>query len=219
MAAHLIYVPRSRHPENDARTEAILAAVGLADHAPAETLPVAGGEGPDGEGGTLFGRWGTDGRLHYRAREQTWIPAVKSGDRPAGRYWVGVWNDSPPTESDLRRPYRYGGKEVSIAGQRWLVPLPKQLPADAKLADDGSWRFVLQRRFHDYVLRCEDWVDRCAGDGSRVSLADMIVLSVEALGLNYRLPPELVSHLGLFTQESAALTFGTACGLDVTIAG
>lgn len=222
MAAPLIYVPRSFHPDGDARKEAILGAVGLADHAPADDLPLAGGIGPDGEGGTLFG-WQAPGRsrLHYKASEQTWIPAAPKGDLLAGRYWVGVWNDSPPTEGDLRRPYRYGGKEFPLAGQSWLLPYPKELPHDLRFADDGTWKFVVQRRYHDYYVRCLGWIEQAGSEsGCRFTVEDAIWVAVEALSINYRLTPELISHMRLLddaagSQQLVGKMFAAALGLEV----
>lgn len=205
MASFLIYVPREHHPESSL-TEAILAAVGLADLAPAETANIGGGLGPDGKGGTLIG-WTKPGRIrfHIDPAEQTWFPAVKSGDLPPGRYWVGVWNDSPPTAADLLRPYPYRGKLVELAGQNWTVPLPKNLPTDAILADDGTWRFELQRRFHAYGIEVDQWLERREnGTLADATFTEVFGFALRALSLNYRLTPELASRMVLFGGEEGA---------------
>jgi len=210
---HLIYIPREHI--HGVATEEQLAAVGLEDHAAsAETRPCP--TGPDGSGGTLYGWLRPGNPFHFNAAEQTWFPAAAAGALAKGRYWVGIYNASPPCETDLRRPYRFGGRVVRLAGQDWLIPTPTELPHDAKLADDGTWRFVIQRRFHDYFLRTQELVDQTASEaGLALTLLDMLQLSLEALGLNYRLPPELASHLSLFDQVTAAKTFSTALGLDL----
>jgi hypothetical protein len=215
VAHHFIYVG-SELLRGIAKTEDQLASVGLADHAIGGLPYTVPTDGPDGRSGTLYAwlKTGTS-QKHFDPQRQTWFPAAQNGELPQGRYWVGVWKDAPPTEMDLRRPYRYGGKSVELAGQHWLVPVPHELPHDARLADDGSWRYVIQRQYHDYYLRVLDYRSDAAEGGARLTLLNMLTLSLEALSLNYRLPPELASHLRLFDQNSAARAFAAALDLDL----
>jgi hypothetical protein len=218
---HLIYVSADT-VRGIGKTADQLEAVGLADHAVAGLPDTIECDGPDGKFGTLYG-WRKHGlgRLHFDPAAQTWIPAAAQGDLPPARYWVGLWNESPPTEQDVKRAYQFGGKRVELGdGARWVIPLPHELPHEVRLRDDGSWQFVIQRRFHDYHLRCAEYVERIEADRGGVTMAEMLRHAVEALIINYRLTPEVINHLNLFShpeagaQKVVGLAFVASLGLD-----
>lgn len=216
MAHFQVFVPEAFH--GDRVTSHPLADVGLPDFvAGADGLPL--GDGPDGGRGTLYAwRSPTNRRLHFNAGEQYWIPAAAEGGMEARRYWVGFWNDAPVTEVDLRRPYRHPGKLVAMGGEQWLFPAPRELPHDAIQADDGSWKFVVQREFHEYTLEVRGWVDRLAETGEmNITMQDMIDMSLRALRINYRMLPRVASYLRLFQQQSCADGFTAATGLDLEV--
>lgn len=162
--------------------------------------------GPGGAGGTLFAWMSPQTReIGYYPARQTWIPAA-GGDLPAGRYHVGIWNESPPTQADMRRPYPHAGTEVALGdGAEWLIPEARELPHDAILADDGSLKFEIQRQFHAYGLECQRWAKVVRGiredepGSDEADFDELWKFALHALRLNYRITPEVVSHLRLFT--------------------
>ena len=201
MASHLIFID-SEHRVG-LETAGQLEAVGLADHAHgARTVQC---NGPEGKGGNLYG-WdlSSTGRMHFDADKQTWIPAAASGDLQRGRYWVGVWNDSPPTEKDLRRPGTLHGADVTLGdGKPWMVPAPAFLPHSLILSDDGSLSMEPQRRYQDVcieAMRIRNLVR--SAELVRVDYARLWAFCLMCLSLNYRLPPELASHLRLIDTEN-----------------
>lgn len=211
MSHFLLYLPGAT-----GQGPSVLEDVGLADfHAGAEWLDL--GIGPD-EGRGMLVAWrkpGTPHRLHFNITEQTWIPANRDGDLPAGRYWIGFWNDAPPTPADLARPYQRKGRTHELAdGQTWLFAEPGALPADLIQADDGTWKYELQRKYHAWYLESLSWLDRIdpATEVFRSSLEEMLPFLARALAINYRITPEVISHLRLFNTENVGEPFYTLIG-------
>lgn len=190
----LIYLPKSKAAPED------LANVGLGDLV-AEALTVDCRFGPDRTAGTLFGWRPKSGQLliDFRPDAQTWLPAVAFEELPAARYWVGLWNDSPPTPGDLQRAYPFAGDRIDLGdGHKWIIPTCEKLPADMIRADDGSWRFVVQRRFHDFTLLARAMADRIHTHHEWPWWEEMADLVDAAIRLNYRLTPEVTSYLRLW---------------------
>lgn len=180
-----------------------LADAGLAELI-ADALAVPLPRGPDGASGALFG-WRTRSgalALAHDPAGQDWIPAVAAPDEglPAARYWIGWSRSAPPGPADLARPYPYAGQRVLLGdGHEWLIPALEKLPADMLLADDGSWRYVTQRRFHDFTLAGQAWQERLkTPDTAWFYWSEAANFLLAALKLNYRLTGELVSRLRLF---------------------
>lgn len=213
---YLIFLPNA----NDATAPAKLEEVGLSDHVAGAEFLVTD-EGPENQAGVLCA-WRKPGDgcdLCYAAERQTWVPAAADGDLASGRYWVGFANDSPPKPSELERTYPYKGTLFELGGVSWRIPEPKELPHDVVMADDGSLRFELQRRFHAYFLEAEEW-DRKVNevyDGKREGLEYLGTwhFVVKALRLNYRITSEVVSHLRLFDRDNIFQVLFTAVGLTV----
>lgn len=163
--------------------------------------------GPDQDKGVCYG-WSRDGfpQLGVRPKEQTWRPAVPHAGMAGSRYWVGLWNDDPPRPSDLQRPYACRGTWFPLGdGREWLLPQAKELPADVRLADDGTWRFQVQRRFHDFGLQSLRWLSHFGRGEKAFAFADGIEFVVQALCVNYRLVPEVIADLGLLTTDNVGL--------------
>lgn len=200
---HLVWIPRANL--QSPTTAGRLSAVGLSDHA--EGADTIQSEGPAGSGQLFAWRKNSLQPMHYNASEQTWIPAVKDGDRPEARYWVGVVNASPPTEEDLRRPGLLHGKSIELAnGSKWTIPVPHALPHDLVLQSDGSLRHEPKERYQRISFEADRWRERLGavpvGDEMRVSYEELYAFCVLCLSLNYRMPPELASHLRLIDTEN-----------------
>lgn len=194
----------------------VLEDVGLADfHGGASFLEI--GNGPDKGKGMLLAwkRPGVPQRQYFEPNEQTWVPANADGPLPAGRYWVGFWNDSPATPFDLSRPYlRRGRQHVLADGNSWLFAEPAELPADLIQADDGTWKYELQRKFHAWYMESVSWLARLdpTTGAFEASLTEMLPFMARALAINYRVTPEVISHLRLFNTENVAEPFWTLIG-------
>lgn len=207
-----IFLPRVRGCD-----PALLVNVGLADFvAGAELVDVPGG--PDQTGPGVLVAWRKPGAVEmgYRPDAQIWLPAVPRDDLAAGRYWVGFWPELP-RPNHLARPYPQPGKQVALGdGQEWLIPSAKELDADMILADDGTWRFEVQRRFHAFYLDYLKWMQFFgnAGPDEEFLFADAAEFILSGLRINYRLPPEAASHLRLFTKDNVLSSLLAVMGIE-----
>lgn len=177
--------------------------------------------GPDKRSGMLAGWMGGRTRqIAYRPDQQTWTPAVAFDGMPAGRYWIGFWNDSPPTPEDLQRDYAYPGAKVRLGDERqWLLPRAYELPAEMIRADDGTWKYETQRKFHAFRLESLDWHRRLmdAEEGESIRWAPVAEFVERALAINYRITPEVVNQLRLFTtSEAGTVSTAFAALMEIT---
>jgi hypothetical protein len=201
-----IFIPESNAPPER------LADVGLAGLV--EGCFRANVTGPEGKHGTVYS-WSpvsgpNRGRhwLGYNADSQTWRPAAASGELVAGRYWGGTVTASQPIPDDLQRAYPYRCVAVELGDHRkWWFPAERDLPTQAKLMDDGSWRFLPQRQFDSFSQIANDWREIVKTCNVGVILEEALDFVRLALGINYRLTPEIESDLGLWTGSNS----GTIC--------
>jgi len=102
-----------------------------------DVLPAV--SGPDGQTGIMLG-WTspTSPHMHYDAGKQDWLPSLLKDDAGKSRYWIGVWRDSPPKESELRRNYTQAGARTQFGAEKWKLPKPDTVDSRAVSADDGS---------------------------------------------------------------------------------
>lgn len=222
MAHHLIYLPISEdHAGEQGKQQ--LASVGLADHiAGAECRRVD--KGPDGKPGLLFG-WLTPGfaKFGYAPDQQVWARSAAFEQRPCGAYWVGTWNDHQPREVDLRRPYMQRGVFREMGADRWKIPRTETIEMTAKLQDDGSVRFIPQRELEWFTHDCEKRklalrrLDN--GDGTTTiqwsySPPDLFIWLSRVLRINYRITPEVMSHLGMLSKHTLTELYMATLGID-----
>ncbi len=203
-----IYVPESDQVPPGCAPKIGLPAVGLDFLLDRATAAVAD-DGPDGNAGTIYSWAAPRG---WDPHTMTATPAVQRGDLEPDRYHILTVDDALPTPDQLQRPYVYEGDWVDFGGSLWLVPRAEQLPADAVFRDDGSVRFITQRRFSAWVVRCERTLQETLRAGEwDVGLA--VETLVEALQLNYRIPLELTTNvLRLFNTHNVEEPFLRAIG-------
>jgi hypothetical protein len=165
--------------------------------------------------GRLYG-WpdGLDGVPMYQPDLQSWIAAAPLPDgvdglsRERGRYWLGLWKDSPPTAQDLERSRLVSGRMCLRASSGlWHVPSLLNLPCAIALDDEtGLPRRVPKAEFSSWRADAAWGLDLTLkllrGEALDWPLAEAFEAAVRLLQLNYRLPRELVHRLGLFDDET-----------------
>ena len=164
--------------------------------------------GPADQTGLMLG-WlsPTNPRMHYEPQSQTWLPSIVRDDNGKPRYYCGIWNASPPTEGELRRPYTQAGQLVRLANQSWKMPMPDTVDARAVYADDGSMRWEVVRQFAwmcDEARVLQETYLQEMGIREVVFKSDpsaQIAWLLKLLRVNYRITPEVAVFLDLWVGK------------------
>jgi len=147
-----------------------------------------------------------------------WIEAFARGIYKKGRYWVLLDNQSLPNPTELERVYQHPGKMFKFGdGNQWRLTSPDNLPQDMRLNDDGTWRYVAQRKYHKYGMKCRDHLATFTAEfeskkkkgetEGELSFGDVGNLLIDSLSLNYRLTPEVIDRLVLFNTSNTMEPF------------
>lgn len=158
-------------------------------------------------------------RMHYAPSEQTWIPShLQIDGKPA--YWVGFWNAALPTEGELRRVPTQPGNFVQLGEQRWKLPTPDTVDAEAVYKADGTMFWEPVSRFAwmvDEAKQLEKTYLEELGIRMVVYRGDprpQIDWLTKLLRVNYRMTPEVAAHLHLWIgKEHIFDTFLSTLGL------
>ena len=127
---------------------------------------------------------------------------------PAKRYYVGFWNESPPTPDELRQSETYDGHPVTFAdGTTWIVPAVQMFPRRCRLnAETGDYEWEVDAAFQAFWKRAMQFSDqlfRTEAEADRIQLdADYPRYIVQSLRFNYRLTAEVVDQLGLISSAN-----------------
>lgn len=218
---YLVFLPRRNEgPKNDLNLAQRLTAAGLADHA-TDGTPIFQHEGPSGEPGFCVGWGNTSTKLNVRPDEQTWLQSVPRDGVEAGAYWVGIWDDSPPTEGELRRPYTQAGKFVQLGDDKWKIPTPDSVDKYAAYNDDGSMRWETVRQF---AWLCDEAVklreEFLAPHNTKLATfatdpSEFVAWLLKLMRVNYRITPEVAAHLELWRASTLADAVLSSLGLQV----
>jgi len=149
--------------------------------------------------------------MHYAEQEQTWIPSIAKNENGRPLYFVGIWNDKPPTESELRRHYTQAGPRVKFGDQSWKIPTPDSVDARAVYADDGTMRWEVIRQFSwvcDEADALRETYLEEFGLREMLFQADptaQVGWLLKLLQVNYRMLPEVAVFLDLWVGKEAVL--------------
>lgn len=168
--------------------------------------------GPDGKPGVVFSWPTSDPRstMGYLPEIQEWIPAEAVGDLAEKRYWVGFVKGLLPTPQELSRPMLLEGDGDSRGtvlgdGRKWVIPAAGMLPKRSRYTSKG-WGWEVVQQFEAYWEESCQWytdlITKDISDGQTTVAANCCDYLTRALSMNYRLTPEVVSHLGLFTTRT-----------------
>jgi hypothetical protein len=209
MAGFLYFQPGDVAPSRES-----LAAVGfrLADLA-----AVPGREclkGPnDGHGwvftlGSSVSPEGREPSCLYKPERQQWREAYD------GKLWLGWETADPPNRADLQRRAEVDGRAVTMAdGREWTVPVLRTrmgettLPATLGQGPNGTiiQCQVLPEFVELWALVCKLW-EAVSVDPTKLSPEDTYQLAAQALGMQYCVTGWELTHLGLFTTDTLAVT-------------
>ena len=177
--------------------------------------PILGGHdvhpavlGPSGIPGLMVAHCSpTSPMMHYVADQQTWIPSVVKNENGNPRYWVGIWKDKPPRESELRRHYTQKGPLIKFGEQTWILPTPDTVDSRAVYADDGTMRWETIRQYSwlcDEAQQMREVYLEEFGVREIVFQVDpkpQIDWLVKLLQINYRMLPEVAIALDMWVGK------------------
>lgn len=168
-------------------------------------------KGPDGQPGRVFAWLSPDAlQLGYQPERQTWIPSAKRGDRKAGAYYVGFWDDSPVSEKELRKPDHGIGEWIPMGnGESWIVTNEHNIGRIPAFGDDGKLVLRADPAFAWYTMELRRRRESIVWDEEKTRPL-LIDTDIEAdfefltrvLQLNYRIIPEVIVHLGLLPEQT-----------------
>lgn len=198
----LTFIPDCQPAQIEARAQAAGLLIVLGGH-----NAIVCQSGPDGHSGIMIAHMNVPGSRHdYSATEQDWSPSIlKIDGKPA--YWVGIWKDKPPRESELRRFYTQKGPLTKFGEQTWILPTPDTVDARAVYSDDGSMRWETIRQ---YSWLCDEAQQMRAVYMEEFGVRE-IVFQVDPkpqiewllklLQINYRILPEVAIALDMWVGK------------------
>jgi len=175
--------------------------------------------GPGGKECVLFAAADIDVKLlYFKPNEQTWKKSIN------GKFHVGFYKDSPPTEKTLRRKKQLAGHEIELAdpcqqqagagGEKWLVPVARiitggsALPQSLILGKDGEVVTEALPKYARFSSKVEKlWEDfQCENNWKegqpKLTVKERMELAIEALAWNYKVGADEVNLLKLITTEN-----------------
>lgn len=178
--------------------------------------PFEFGRGPDGDVGTFY--FWCDPTRQSRQMPLTYNEGIQKWTRASQTMWIGEERGLKIEPHDLARLEQYSSLEVMLAdGQMWKVPITAHLPRTWGLGVDGAFTRAVRPEFREYCELSEDvWNSVVMGKESdaRVQIPKAWDYCCRALALNYRVCPEIVSHLGLIDDSVVAKVLGASIELD-----
>lgn len=197
-------------PKTNMIAEAKLKAFGLPDFIDSKATQTHTFAGPGGGDATLLIReGGKASQLYYKPDEQEWKLSLN------GKFYVGYYNASPPSEPELRREVQMAGHEVELGdGAFWLVPVARvivggsRLPQSLMLGSKGEVIAEALPQYAAFSAKVEKvWQDfegeLGLKDGDeQLTMTERMQIAIESLGLNYAIGADEVNALGLLTTQN-----------------
>jgi hypothetical protein len=201
MAAYMIFVEGM---EMSSRTADITESLGIGEIELGEShltwLQTA--DGPTGKPG-LLGFWmdpENAGLRGYEPDNQKWVTS------PDGTFWIGAINDRPLGPGDVERIKTHDGSlSVTLEdGNDWEIPIARCLPHRWGQNGVGIPLRIPTEKYRVFCQQADGIFQQLAGySGSEdLEVSGPWSYVCDALSLNYRLSPAIISALGLVGDES-----------------
>lgn len=204
---HLIFAPAGGD-----NTRPSLTALGLPEHE-AESFHQAVQIGPGEQFGFMY-HWKNVPPV-YNPDRQLWIPATPAGSLKAERYWIGIETSRMPEPHDLRRPGAIVADAVQLGdGNGWGIPSIEMVPYVFQVTQGGEDILMPRQEFANFVAEVQTIASGIKGFELQVRNSDLLRIGRMALCMNYRMPKELASHMGLWDTQNLVQAFSIAAGLS-----
>lgn len=176
--------------------------------------------GPDGMSGVIVLQAPVDGtlpeRINFKPAFQEW--------KKAGRHWLGVDKEEPPTPGGLRREILIRGIEYELGdGQVWECPIVREeglvncLPQSMGVDANGQ--------FEMHTLPAWQWAWELAGrafefiftPAAERPFAEAHTEAVRLLGINYRIGPHEATRIGLIDTTNFGRVYSAAVDMEKVV--
>lgn len=149
--------------------------------------------------------------------KQTWLECADE------KFFIGRWNETPPTPSDLQNKKNINGQPIVLAdGNKWTIPAIRnhadgtpQVESVLRLKSDGT--LVNDAPAPQYV-RMWGLVQKLYNDGNiantPLSQEECFALIGDVLALNYRISVWELGALEIITTENIDKVFQAIIGIE-----
>lgn len=175
---------------------------------------------PNGQPGVVCG-WSPTGALPDPNKHR-WIAA--------DGYWLGVNDEDPPCEADLRRPKMFESLPCKLDnGEIWMIPVARRLPCKHRVDPlTGDHERVVKEAYREYWQRSELYAkmflevmyhteflneDERQRPDIIVEAPQAYQFACHALTMNYRVNPMIVGELGLL--DDPAIVRVALCAIEM----
>lgn len=187
--------------------------------------------GPDGQTGGRLSFWDDPSdpkrtpKPAIEASQQTWLKAPASDGREVGAYYVGYWNDKPPTPEDLLRTTITPSAEVKLGRDKWLIPIAREMPQTYGLDADGrtTWAYEADEHqaYFDEAMRLhrdiQESLDASGGQTFNRKDDELLPFVFQALAMNYRVTPEVLALIKAIRREQMVMAVVAAAGMPLVL--
>lgn len=158
--------------------------------------------GPTGERGYWLAWRGSGRRPQFNDHAGRWMPAEAFDGRPPTRYHIAIDLEDPPKPQDLAKARMVEGRRVTLRdGNSWLMPSVPKLERSIVLRD-GEFAMAVDPVLAWAYAEAQRWHELAEQPNTRHEVIDAMRTVYRILCINYRLTPELVNVLGLFTSKN-----------------
>jgi hypothetical protein len=161
--------------------------------------------------------------LFFNPQQQLWQKSLN------GKFWLGFYEQNPPTALELARKNQINGHEVELNDQKWRIPLARifpegtSLPQTLLMGAGGELIREIIPKYAAFGAKAEflwqdikiilDWEK-----GKRkLNEEQQWLLAVEALAFNYRIGADEVNALKLFSTAGLMDIFGAIVDLPTIL--
>lgn len=148
--------------------------------------------------------WSPPGALRpqFNPSPERWTGALPWLDLPADRYWIHLDPLRLPQPFELVKPRPCDGERITLAGETWCLPVPPRLPRQMVIGASGRFEPRIDPALAWAVAEGQRWRELAQQQDTSHDLRDAATTVYRLLCLNYRLTPEVVNALGLFTSAT-----------------
>lgn len=183
-------------------------------------------KGPDGGTGRLAfwdDKHDSSPLAAIEPTKQTWLESPACAGRERGAFWIGYWNDKPPTPAELLRKQVPIGVEIELGRYRWRVAVARELPQAFGLDAEGESIWIYEEAEHqayfDEAMRLLDvmfgGLEQSGGETMPWNYGEHLAFAFRSLALSYRVTPEVLALMKALRRDGLYRVALAAAGIPL----